>query len=202
MRVALDSCACLLRSVASCAQLMSVTCAVAIFAHHCRCDNAVHSNVSTLSERTHAASRASVSQPALCSADTPGRSNQRPGRRARQQMQPSGGMGMGFDPFAMFGHQQMMPFGGMPMPGGGGATSYSYSSSYSSSSGPNGVVHESSNSMRRGPDGVRTSQTTGYKYQLICRAVVDTSRRPAHRQPQFCSATAARQHSTPVRACR
>ena len=76
----------------------------------------------------------------------------------------------GGDPFAGF-------FGGMGMPGmggllggmmtpsfpdmaaggarGGGGTSYSYSSTYSSSSGPGGVTYEESRTSRRGPNGVR-----------------------------------------------
>jgi hypothetical protein len=75
-------------------------------------------------------------------------------------MDPFGGfgMGMGLDPFSsMLGmHMGDMGMGSMRnmMEGMGNGASYSYSSSYSSASGPNGMIYEKSSSTRRGPNGV------------------------------------------------
>ena len=54
--------------------------------------------------------------------------------------------GFGRDPFASMFNMDMNNMGG---------NSYCYSSTYSSSSGPDGMIYESSKSTRRGPGGVR-----------------------------------------------
>lgn len=69
-----------------------------------------------------------------------------------------GGFGAPF--MSMFGMPDMfgmpgMGMGGQGMSNGGQGTSYSYSSSYFSSGGDGGTTYESTESMRRGPGGVR-----------------------------------------------
>jgi hypothetical protein len=102
----------------------------------------------TPEERQQARSRArSYAHSPTASRHAPHYSSHRP----RQQQQQQQG-GFFSDPFSsMLGmHMGNM---GMLSPGNGG-TSYSYSSSYVSSSGPGGVTYESTSSTRRGPGGV------------------------------------------------
>lgn len=85
-------------------------------------------------------------------------------RHAGQQVMPFGmGFGGDMDPFAsFFNHFNQLANSGMGQGFGQSfgssqqGTCYSYSSTYSSSTGPNGVVYEQSSSTRRGPGGVRS----------------------------------------------
>jgi hypothetical protein len=70
------------------------------------------------------------------------------------------------DPFASLfpSMGQLMAFPSMG--GASGGSTYSYSSSYTSSSGPNGVTYQESKSTRMGPGGVRIPNDAEHKHAL------------------------------------